>query len=78
MKKNEVLSNEFIIKYDEESERVLIYTKKYGVLDSDVPISLRTEMLIEMGADAASKWMGQTIFLLVPELRKKLFGIKDD
>lgn len=78
MKKNEVLSNEFIIKYDEENERVLIYTKKYGVLDSDVPISLRTEMLIEMGADAASKWMGQTIFLLVPELRKKLFGIKDD
>jgi len=78
MKVKHALSNEILVRYDEENERVLIYTKKYGVLDSDVPISLRTEMLIEMGADAASKWMGQTIFLLVPELRKKLFGIKDD
>lgn len=75
MKVSEVLTNEFLVRYDESGERLLIYMLKNGKPDSDVPISLRLEMLKDMGSDEASKWVGQTLLLLVPAMREKVFSL---
>lgn len=75
MKVSEVLTNEFLVRYDGPSERLLIYTLKNGKPDSDVPISLRMATLTEMGADEAAKWVGQTLLLLIPAMREGLFKL---
>ena len=75
MKASEILTNEFLVRYDEAGERLMIFTLKDGKPDSDVPISLRLPMLKDMGPDEASKWVGQTLLLLVPAIRENVFGL---
>jgi hypothetical protein len=75
VKIHQVLTNEFSVNYDEVGERLLIYTLKDGVKVSDVPISLKINMLSEMGADDAAKWVGQTLLLLIPAMRERVFGL---
>ncbi len=75
MKVNEVLTNEFLVRYDEAGELLLLYTLKNGKPDSDISISLRLDMLKNMGPDEASKWVGQTLLLLVPTIREQVFKL---
>jgi|HubBroStandDraft_5_1064220.scaffolds.fasta_scaffold13436_5 hypothetical protein len=75
MKTGDVLTNEFLIRYDMSTERLLIYRLKNGKPESDVPISLRLSTLKEMGKDPASKWVGETLLLLIPSVREKLFDL---
>jgi len=74
MNVDEVLTNEFFIHFDESSERLLVYRVKDGV-KLDFPVELRLSTLIEMGSAGASKWVGETLLLLVPTVREKLFHI---
>lgn len=73
MKDDEVLTNEFAIRYDEERECVCIHTIHGG--KEDPPIRIRLENLKEMKREDASKWVGETILLLIPALRREIFGL---
>jgi|GEM_PF-1991715 len=74
MKAEDVFTNEFAIQFDEDSKSLLIFTVHQGRLDP--PIRLRLDTLTEMGAAVASKWVGETILLLIPEMREKLFQLE--
>jgi hypothetical protein len=76
MNKTDILTNEFTVKFDLETENLLISTIHQGKLDP--PIRLRLDVLTEMGASNASKWVGETILLLIPEVRKKLFQLDEE
>lgn len=76
MEVNDILTNEFHIRYDAQGERLLLFRIIEGVPSED-PIELRLTTLVEMGSDNASKWLGETLLLLIPEMRKKLFNISD-
>jgi len=73
MNKNDILTNEFVVHYELDTETLLIYTIHENRKDSPIRIKLNT--LIEMGGDDASKWVGETILLLVPDMRKRLFNL---
>ena len=75
MRNDEVLTNHFEVRYDEADEIMRIFTVKDGT-KSKFPIELRLATLSEMGPADASKWVGETILLLVPAMRTKLFGLK--
>ena len=75
MRKKDILTNEFLVHFDSRTDALLIYTIHEN--KKDPPIRLKLNTLIEMGGDAASKWVGETILLLVPEIRKKLFNLED-
>lgn len=75
MNVDDVLTNEFHLRYDEGSERLLLYRVKDGV-QLDFPIELRMSTLAEMGAKDASKWVGETLLLLIPAMREKLFRLQ--
>lgn len=75
MNVNDVLTNEFHVQFDESTERLLVYRMKDGA-KLDFPIELRLSTLIDMGSADASKWVGETLLLLVPTMRTKLFHIK--
>jgi hypothetical protein len=76
MDKNEVLTNHFDVQYVNEEASLLIRTINNGKL-AEMPIRLRLETLQKMGAAKASEWVGQTLMLLIPEMREKLFDLKD-
>lgn len=67
-----VLTNEFSIEFDEDSNELLIYTVDNGVRAS-VPIRHSMATLLELGKEDACKFVGQTILLLVPKIRTELF-----
>ena len=75
MNKNDILTNEFSVHFDSKTNALLIYTIHEN--KKDPPIRLKLDTLIEMGGDDASKWVGETILLLVPDIRKKLFNLED-
>ena len=75
MKVGDILTNEFLVRYDESTSRLLIYPLKNGKPDSDVPISSHLSTLKEMGKDSAAEWVGQTLMLLIPSIREELFGL---
>jgi hypothetical protein len=75
MNVSEILANEFLVRYDETDERLLVFALKNGKPDSHVPISLRLAMLKGMGPDEASKWVGQTLLLLIPSMRETVFNL---
>lgn len=76
MEIKDVLTNNFQLRYDENTERILLYSEKDGSL-SEFPIELRLSTLMEMGPEGASKWLGETVLLLIPEMRQKLFKLKE-
>jgi hypothetical protein len=73
MEDGAVLTNEFVVRYEENGECLCIHTVRAGV--EEPAIKLRLETLKGMGQDAASKWVGETIMLLVPSLRTEVFGL---
>jgi hypothetical protein len=40
-----------------------------------VPIALKLATLQGMGSEKASKWVGETVLLLIPAMRKHLFQL---
>jgi hypothetical protein len=77
MKVADVLTNEFLVRYDEATQRLLIFTLKNGQPTSDVPIVSRLSMLEEMGKTEASRWVGETLLILIPTTREKLFDVHE-
>lgn len=69
-----VLTNDFDIVYDESKQQLLIYGLENGKRPL-APITLKLSTLQEMGPEAASKWVGETILLLIPSMRKQLFKV---
>jgi predicted thioredoxin/glutaredoxin len=77
MPKEDILTNDFRVTFDVEDQSLLVRTVVNGV-ESRFPIRLRLQSLQQMGATKASEWVGQTLMLLVPTLRKELYGLKED
>lgn len=75
--KNDVLTNNFIVEYDEDRRHLCVYTVHDGVRD-DNPVRLRMDSLLEKGKDHAAQWLGECIFLFVPALRRELYGLDLD
>lgn len=73
MKPHDVLTNEFTVRYDSAEQSLLIY-RQLNPPPGAVPIRHRTAMLQQMGRDEAAKFVGQTILMLVPELRVTVLG----
>jgi hypothetical protein len=75
--KNDVLTNNFIVEYDEDRRHLCVYTVHAGVRD-DNSVHLRMDALLEKGKDHAAQWLGECIFLFVPALRRELYGLDLD
>ena len=73
----DVLTNEFRLKYDEIRKELLILPL-YSGKPTDNPIRHTLDMLVGMGPEKASRWVGETILLLVPEMRRDLFKLGDE
>lgn len=67
-----VLTNEFSVEFNEDSNELLIYTVDNGV-KATVPIRHSMTTLLELGKEDASRFVGETILLLVPRIRTELF-----
>jgi hypothetical protein len=68
-----VLTNDFKFRYD-EGRKVLQITTIHGGKPASVPIEIRLSTLLDMGdPQEACRWFGETVLLLVPELRAELF-----
>lgn len=76
MELKDVLTNEFTVRYDVGEHSLLIY-RQLDPSPEIVPIRYRLSMLQEMGREQASKWIGNTFLMLVPELREKVLGEAD-
>jgi hypothetical protein len=59
--------------YDEHGECLCIHAVHAGIEDSAIKLRLGT--LKDRGPDAAAKWVGETILLLVPSLRTEVFDL---
>lgn len=73
MNASDIFTNDLTVRYDEATESLLIYSGLNPAADA-VPVRHRLSMLSSMGKDEASKFIGQTILLLVPAARDKVFG----
>lgn len=71
-----VLTNDFELHYDEGTKRLLVYAFEGGKKPS-VPITLTLDTLKDMGPEKASKWVGETVLLLIPAMRRQLFELAD-
>jgi hypothetical protein len=72
-----VLTNDFKVRYD-EGRQVLQITTVHNGKPAAVPIEIRLKTLLDMeDAQEASRWFGETILLLVPELRTELFKLPE-
>lgn len=70
-----VFSDRFEIEFDESTERILIWGIKDGRKPL-APIAIKLDTLESMGSEAAGKFFGETILLLVPRVRERLYGLK--
>lgn len=74
MKLSEVLTNEFLVRYDEAAHELLIFRLKDGKPHGIAPITHKLSMLEGMGKTEAARWVGETLLILIPETREKIFG----
>ena len=78
MDKNDILTNSFFVEYDEGRRHLCVYTVHNGIR-ADVPIRLRMDSLLGKGKEHAAQWFGESVFLLIPSLRRELYDLdKDD
>jgi hypothetical protein len=77
MDKSEILTNNFSVEYEPDRKQLCIYTINNGVR-ADVPIRLRMDSLLEKGKEHAAQWFGESIFLLIPSLRRELYDLDND
>jgi hypothetical protein len=71
-----VFTNHFELHFDETTNRLLIYAFEGGK-KPDVPIAMKLDTSKDMGPEKASKWVGETMLLLIPAMRKSLFKLTD-
>jgi hypothetical protein len=72
-----VLSNEFKVVFDESSQAFHIVAIRQGK-PSVAPIRITLETLLSMDdPQEACRWFGETILLLVPDAREKLFNLSE-
>jgi hypothetical protein len=70
-----VLTNDFKVRYD-EGRKALLITTIHGGKPASMPIEIRLSTLLDMDdPQEACRWFGETILLLVPELRAELFKL---
>ena len=70
-----VLSNDFRIRYD-EGRKVLQVTTVHDGKPAGTPIEIRLSTLLGMDdPQEACRWFGETILLLIPEMRAELFKL---
>lgn len=70
-----VLANDFRVRYDEDRKVLQITTVQNGRPDA-APIEIRLDTLLDMeNPQEACRWFGETILLLVPEMRSTLFKL---
>jgi hypothetical protein len=75
---NRVLTNDFKVRYDESRKVLQLFTVHDGK-PASAPIEIRLSTLLDMDdPQEACRWFGETILLLVPELRDQLFKIPPD
>jgi hypothetical protein len=72
--KSDVLTNNFVVEYDEDRRHMCVYTVHDGVRD-DYSVRLRMDSLLEKGRAHAAQWLGECIFLYIPALRRELYGL---
>ena len=73
-----VLSNDFKVRYVED-RKVLQITTVHSGKTAAVPIEIRLTALLDMDdAQEACRWFGETILLLIPEMRVALFKLPDE
>lgn len=77
MDKDDLLTNCFTVEYDEDRRHLCVYTVHNGVR-ADVPIRLRMDSLLGKGKEHAAQWFGESIFLLIPSLRRELYDLDRD
>ena len=71
-----ILTNNFVLRYDEQ-RNVLEITTVHDGSPAKVPIRIRLDTLLEMEDSAeACRWLGETVLLLIPEMRKQLFKLE--
>jgi hypothetical protein len=73
----EILTNSFFVEYDEGRRHLCLYTINDGIR-ADVPMRLRMDSLVEKGKEHAAQWVGESIFLLIPALRRELYSLDID
>lgn len=72
-----VLSNDVKLRYD-EARKILQVTTIHNGKPTDAPIQIRLSTLLEMRDEKeACRWFGETILLLIPEMREALFKLSD-
>jgi hypothetical protein len=70
-----VLTNDFNVRFD-EGRQVLQITTVHNGTPAAVPIEIRLSTLLNMkDPQEASRWFGETILLLVPDVRLALFNL---
>ena len=70
-----VLTNDFKVRYDEDRKVVQITTVHNG-RSAAIPIEIRLDTLLDLDTpQEACRWFGETILLLIPELRSVLFKL---
>lgn len=74
MDKSDILTNSFFVEYDEERRHLCVYTVNNGV-KAEVPIRLRMDSLLGKGKEHAAQWFGESVFLLIPSLRRELYDL---
>lgn len=72
----DVFTNDFEIHYDEAKDRLLIYAFEHGKRPA-VPIAMQLDTLRDMGSEKASRWVGETLLLLIPTIRREVFRLSD-
>ena len=77
MKASEILTNEFLLRYDEDTESLLIHTVNDGK-PTKFPIRLSLNTLQGMGSEKAAQWVGESILLLIPAIRERLFDLPNE
>lgn len=73
-----VLTNDFKVRYDEDRKALQIITVHNG-RPAAVPIEIRLDTMLDMdNPQEACRWFGETILLLIPEMRASLFKLSPE
>ncbi len=75
MNVDNVLSREFTFRYVPEEESLILY-RSLNPNSDPAPIKLHLQTLEDLGPARTSKFVGETLLLLIPELRQHLFGLE--
>lgn len=69
----DISTNDFYLHYCNEQKILFVHPIIEGK-KSEFPIEIKLDTLLDMGKNDASKWIGETILILITEMREKLFS----